>query len=63
MTGGSRVALACRDLGFACEWATEGTSPEDLAERARAHYACAHPSFLAGKDADERLRQAVHPLA
>ncbi len=38
----SRRALACRDLGFACEWQIRSASPSEIESRFREHARCAH---------------------
>ncbi len=36
------VALACRSLGEACEWALVADSETEILTRAAEHYKCAH---------------------
>jgi predicted small metal-binding protein len=35
-------SLACRDLGFPCEWAIRSTSDGEVRSRFAAHAKCAH---------------------
>lgn len=58
----TRRSLACRDLGFACEWQVRSTSPTEIESRFREHARCAHglgalPPELAERIASE-LRTA-----
>lgn len=38
----ARVSLACRGLGFACEWATTAPSAADAVTQFAQHAKCAH---------------------
>ena len=58
----SPVALECRSLGYPCEWALRGGSPQELVDRARDHFRCAHSMPDLSAEMLGRIDGAIHPV-
>ena len=55
----SHRSLACRDLGFPCEWEIRSAPTEELERRFREHYRCAHGGTDPPADVLHRLGPAM----
>ncbi|HXW66471.1 MAG TPA: DUF1059 domain-containing protein [Thermoplasmata archaeon] len=55
------VALACRDLGFACEWAVRSPSRAAADERLAEHLRCAHAVASPDDALRSRIEAAFRP--
>ncbi len=57
-----RWTLACRDLGFSCEWAVRATAKSEVESRFRDHLKCAHGEPVLSADLARRIADATHPI-
>ncbi len=57
----SQVAFGCSSLGFPCEWATRGSTPQEIVERVREHARCAHKMTDLSPDVIQRVESAIRP--
>ena len=57
-TASHRGSLACRDLGFGCEWSTRAGSVEEATTRFREHAKCAHAIESLSPDLAARVTAA-----
>ncbi len=56
---GPMRALACRDLGFSCEWSIRSQVSEEIGRRFREHAKCAHGLDPIPPDLAARLEGTV----
>ena len=52
-------SLACRDLGYACEWAIRSRSDAEIRSRFAEHAKCAHSLDPVPAEVAERLTGAL----
>jgi predicted small metal-binding protein len=55
-------SLACRDLGFACEWAVRSKSDSEIRSRFAEHAKCAHSMDAVPPEFEGRLQNALRTL-
>ncbi len=56
-----RWSLACRDLGFACEWELRARPLAELETRFREHAQCAHAAASADSELASKVAGARRP--
>lgn len=56
-----RWSLACRDLGFVCEWELRARPLGELETRFREHAQCAHAAATADPELGSRVAGARRP--
>jgi predicted small metal-binding protein len=54
----SSLSLACRDLGFVCEWAVRSSSDAEIRSRFAEHAKCAHAMEIVPADVAGRIAGA-----
>ncbi len=57
----SRWSLACRDLGFPCEWELRARPLPEVESRFRDHARCAHALAEVGPELSAKLAAARRP--
>jgi predicted small metal-binding protein len=56
-------SLACRDVGFPCEWSIRSASGAEIESRYREHAKCAHPGDAGTPALAERVERATRTLS